>query len=139
MKITLFHLLLIATALSFIAHVGKDNVTSGASIKTRKDLISRVWRVQQVLVNHSIDQTNDFKNSRFEFIKNGTYTFSRKDGKVHGTWELVPDEQKLVLDKGTPDADSIEIVMLSETQLYLSFPEKSAKLGSDISLFKLAL
>ena len=139
MKITLFHLLLIATALAFIAHAGKDTVAGGPSVKTRIDLISRGWRVEQVLVNHSLDQTGDFKNSRFEFSKNGKYSFSRKDGKVQGTWELLPDEQKLILDKGTPDADSVEVVLLSETQLYLSFPEKSSKLGSDNSLFKLAL
>jgi hypothetical protein len=139
MKITLFHLLLLATALSFIAHIGKENVTTGTSVKTRKELISRVWRVQQVLVDNAIDQTSDFRNSRFEFCRDGKYTFSRKDGKVQGTWELRPDEQKLILDKGTPDAGAVEILMLSESQLYLSFPERTSKTASAASLFKLAL
>jgi hypothetical protein len=139
MKITLFHLLLLATALSFIAHAGKDSGTTGTSIKTRKELISRVWRVEQVLVNNTIDQTGDFRNSRFEFSKDGKDTFSRKDGKVQGTWELMPDEQKLILDKGTPDADAVEILMLSESQFYLSFSEQTSKMASAASVFKLAL
>jgi hypothetical protein len=138
MKITLFHLLLIATALSFIAHIGKDSVANAPSVKTRKELISRVWRVQQVLVNNTIDQSGDFKNSRFEFSKDGKYTFSRKGGKVQGTWELVPNEQKLILDKGTPDTDAVEILMLSENQLYLSFSDHSSKVNAE-SVFKLSL
>jgi hypothetical protein len=139
MKITLFHLLLIATVLSFIVHAGNDKVAGGSSVKTRKDLISRIWRVEQVLGNQNMDKTGDFKNSRFEFSKDGKYTWSLKSGKVQGTWELVPDEQKLILDKGTPDADAVEIVMLSENKLYLSFQDESSKIGSDTSLFKLTL
>lgn len=138
MKITLFHLLLVITFLAFVTSKGSEELNTGVSVKTRNELISRMWRVEQVLIDNVTDRTSDFRNSRFNFSKDGKYTFSRKSGKIKGSWELVKDEQKLILDKNTPDEQAVDILLISETQLYLSFTNTSKKVGESNSLYKLS-
>lgn len=138
MKITLFHLLLFAALLTFITNMEVKGTKMNIPVKTRKDLMSKVWRVEQVLVNNAVDQTADFKNSRYDFKSEGTYIFNRKSGQVKGTWELVKDEQKLILDKNTPHEKAVDILLISDTQLHLAFLEKNQKGDETYSVYKLS-
>jgi hypothetical protein len=115
----------------------KDDGNQPTPNTSKKDLISKTWKVDEVLINDVRDQTTDYSSVRFQFKSDGTYKITAVNGTVEGTWELSSNEQKLLMDKGTDDASEITILLLNETRLNLENVETSPKTGTKTTVIKL--
>ncbi|MCJ8166668.1 hypothetical protein MKJ04_17615 [Pontibacter sp. E15-1] len=65
----------------------------------------------------------------FTFNKNGSYLFSFDGDTDNGTWEFASDEQKLVMDKGTDDEHTVDILKLTATSLNIEWQEEDLDTG----------
>ncbi len=104
---------------------------------SKKALISKTWKVDQVIINDVRDQTTDYSSVRFQFKSDGTYKVNAVTGNVEGIWELSSNEQKLLTDKGTADEDEVTILLLNESQFHLENVETSPKTGTKKTVYKL--
>jgi hypothetical protein len=94
-----------------------SNCTEEDSANTTSDaLITKVWKVDQVIINDQIDHTTDYVSSQWEFREDKTYTFTLAHGLGEaGTWQIVNNDTVLRLTKSVSgdDEDGV-IVKLTE-------------------------
>jgi len=57
------------------------------------------------------------------FNEGGTYLLEDTDGSETGTWELISNNSKILLDKGTEDEFEMDIVELTDVRLETSISE----------------
>ena len=97
----------------------KESTTEPAT--SRRDLLtSTPWLVQKVLAlgpapGQSTDVTNSFPVFTVTFSKDGRYTSILQSG----TWELIENDTKIVLDKNLPSETTGEIVELEKSRFRL--------------------
>ena len=101
-----------------------------------RNLLNQQWRVKEVLASDSHPPTN-YHTYRFEFKANGVYILSTQTGTSQGTWELVANEQRLILDKGRMNEDVATILACSPTRLDLEFTEIGTKQEVETIIFRL--
>ncbi len=107
---------------------------------TEQELISKEWKVDRVLINNVPDQITDYKSYRRRFDSDGSYTFKDAPGVVKkGTWKLVSNNQRLLLDMGTSEEQSILIInSISGDKLDLEFTLQSKyKTGEQKAVYEL--
>jgi hypothetical protein len=139
MKITLFHVLFVAVSFTLIANgMNKNSKPIIMDLRDSKlEVISRVWKVEQVLLNDSIDRTTDFKDYSFEFKDNGKYIFSGLKNQIEGTWEFAGGETKLILNKNTSQEEMVDILLLNQIQLHMGYSQSTHITGFQKASFKL--
>ncbi len=129
-------LCMLGLLLFFTACKNDDGPKPGPTGK--KDQISKVWKVETVLVNNSPDQTTNYSSYRFEFKKDGTYTFTLGTDSGSGSWEFTSNEQKIVFDKGTAQEALVNVLSLSDSQLEIEFTfTGNGKTGERKVIYKL--
>jgi outer membrane biogenesis lipoprotein LolB len=113
------------------------------SVSERQTNIKNIWKVVKVTESSSSSPVyqnplpsgqsirEDYSSYRFQFKEGGTYSQTLQDGTVKsGVWELSNDDQSVILDKGTPQSVTYEILGLTQTALTLRFTESSNKTGN---------
>jgi hypothetical protein len=80
----------------------------------KKDLLSKVWKVKEVLINGTPDLATNYSAHRFEFKTDNSYRFVYPTDSDQGTWELDSNEQNVIFDKGANDQQIGRIVVLNE-------------------------
>jgi hypothetical protein len=103
---------------------------------SKRDLISRPWKVEQILVDNLPSDT-DYSNYEFNFQKDGSYTLTTAAGIGQGTWELSSNGQQIILDKGKLNEDVGTILLLHSEKMHLEFTQMDPKTGNKQLLFKL--
>ncbi|WP_439882220.1 hypothetical protein ACSX1A_03455 [Pontibacter sp. MBLB2868] len=104
-----------------IALVGCDKDEDKEPTKT--DLLTSVtWKGNRVFVDGQ-DATSfvDVDNTSIKFDKNGEYTFVFDGDQIQGNWEFSSDEQKIILDKGSQDETTVDLLLLTASNLNLKF------------------
>lgn len=106
---------------------------------SKKDLISKEWKVDKVLINDVRDQTTDYNSYRRKFNADGSYKFTDAPGIVKkGTWELSSSEQKIVLDKDTDEEQTVSILgPVKPDKMELEFTSNHYKTGHQEIVYKL--
>jgi hypothetical protein len=132
-------MLLLAAVLVMATSCKKDNPTPGPDKPetSRKDEMSKTWKVSAILVNNAPAEGVDLSSYRFEFKKSGDYNITAGSLTGTGDWELSSNEEKLILDKGTSSQKTAEILSLTDSKLELEFTEANGKTGEQKVLFKL--
>src|SRR5690348_1701863 len=103
----------------------KDDGNNPTPSPSKKDLISKNWKVDQVLINNVEDKTTDHSSAPFQSQSDGTYKVTTVARNTERTWELSSNEQQMLTDKGTDEEDEITILLLNETQFHLEDVEPS--------------
>ncbi len=139
MKISLFHVLFVAVSFTLIANGMNENskpiiLDFGWS---KMETISRTWKVEQVLLNDTIERTSDFIDYSFEFRNNGEYIFKGTKNPVEGTWQFANNETQLIFNKNTPQEEIVDIIVLNQSQLQIEYKESPATTGLQKATFKL--
>jgi hypothetical protein len=98
---------------------------------TKTDILTgREWKFQdlfafgQNLTSLGVAQyLGGVTNSNFKFNKDGSYVATDRttNATTPGKWEFSADEKQLILDKGTADETTFEIVTLTDKNLDLRF------------------
>jgi hypothetical protein len=89
---------------------------------SRQEMISKTWKVGQVIVNGSVDGSSDYSSYRYEFQPSGTYIFSGSNRPTRqGKWEFTSTQQKIILDKSTPAEEIVLVISLTEASAELEF------------------
>ena len=132
-------MLLLAAVLVMAASCKKEDPAPGPDTPetTRKDEISKTWKVTAILINNAPADGVDFSSYSFEFKKSGSYDITAGSLTGTGKWELNSNEEKLILDKGTSSQKTADILSLTSSKLELEFTEASGKTGEQKVLFKL--
>jgi hypothetical protein len=118
LKTTIFTLFL-AAFVAFAACKKDEPTTPPVTPPTKKEMISRTWKVETMTVNQMPFPDSFFVDNRLTFKTDGTYsTFDGTDTET-GTWEFSTDETKVIMDKGTSDEETMDIVELSSTKLHV--------------------
>ncbi len=72
-----------------------------------------------------------YSDAEYVFHSDGTYTLTTLvAGVINGTWEL-PDDNTLLMDKGTQDEMEFEILLLTSTKCNLDLYTEGNFLGTD--------
>lgn len=108
-------LLLAVATVGFTACKKDEEVTPAKS-----DLIAKSWKAVDVKLNGVSFPISLFGNPIFTVAKNGTYTEISFGDTTTGTWAFYSNETKFILDSGTPDADTLNIVNLTASEFKLS-------------------
>ena len=109
--------------------------TPGAS---KKEQISKNWKVESMLVNNSPAQGVDYSGYTFTFKTDNTYNFNAGTYSGSGALEFNSTGQQVLLSKGTANERVGVIVTLTNTKLDLEFTTAaSGKTGEQKVLFKL--
>ena len=82
---------------------------------TKRDLLSKVWKVKEVLINGTPDLATNYSAHRFEFKTDNSYRFVYPTDTDQGTWELDGNEQTIIFDKGAADQQNGRIMVLNES------------------------
>lgn len=143
-RITSNLMLLLAAVLVMAASCKKENPTPtdptdpdkpGA---TKKEQLSKTWKVDAMLVNNSPAQGVDPSGYSFTFKTDNTYSFTAGTYSGSGPWELNSTGQQVLLGKGTPGERVGVIVNLTDNRLDLEFTDAATgKTGERKTLFKL--
>jgi hypothetical protein len=90
---------------------------------TKTDILTaKIWKMNRVLGN-GVDVTDmvaempelsQFKDMRFKFNADGSYTLTSAGGTQAGTWAFTENETKIVLDPNTDNTQTLEIVELKD-------------------------
>ena len=104
---------------------------------TRTELITKAWRVNQVVINGKADQSASYSSYQITFNADGTYTYMANGTTERGTWEFSSTEQQVILNKGAANEKVLTIVNLSSNNLEYSYVTSNYKTGSMEVLFKL--
>lgn len=105
---------------------------------TKKEQISKIWKVESMLVNNSPAQGVDFSGYTFTFKTDNTYNFNAGTYSGSGPWEFNSTGQQVLLSKGTDKERVGVIISLTDTRLDLEFTTAaSGKTGEQKVLFKL--
>jgi hypothetical protein len=107
---------------------------------TKEELLSKEWKVSQVLINNIPDQSTDYSNYRRRFDNGSDYTFTNAPGTVlNGKWEFDSNKQNLILDKNTGKQQTVRVVVLDATHLELEFVVDTYKMDQQLVVYKLVL
>jgi hypothetical protein len=143
MKRITSNLLLLLAAVLVMAASCEKNPTPGPTPPpdkeaTKKEQISKTWKVTSMLVNNSPAQGVDFSGYTFTFKTDNTYNFNAGTYSGSGPWEFNSTEQQVLLNKGT-DKERVGVILtLTDTRLDLEFTTAaSGKTGEQKVLFKL--
>lgn len=105
--------------------------------KTAAELLAKSWRVQQVLIDKSVD-AGSYTNYQLTFKADGTYTLvDRYKSPSVGTWVLSQNQQQLTFDKGMPNAITADVLTLSVSALTLYYSVESNKTGQHTNEYRL--
>src|SRR5690349_16851774 len=75
---------------------------------SKEQLLSKEWKVSQVLINNIPDQSVNYSAYRRRFDAGGNYTFTDGAGTtLTGTWEFDSNQQNLILDKNTSKQQTV--------------------------------
>jgi hypothetical protein len=108
----------LAAFVAFASCKKEETTTPPVHNPTKKEMISRTWKVETMTVNQMPMPDSFFVNSRMTFKADGTYTTSDGSGDDdNGTWEFNSEENKIIMDKGTSDEETMDIVELSSSKL----------------------
>jgi hypothetical protein len=106
----------------------------------KEALLSKEWKVSQVLINNIPDQSVDYSTYRRRFDASGNYTFTDGPGTtLTGTWEFDSNEQNLILDKNTSKQQTVRVVVLDANNLELEFVMKNYKMDQYLVVYKMVL
>jgi hypothetical protein len=107
---------------------------------SKQELLSKEWKVSQVLIDNIPDQSMDYSGYRRRFDANGNYTFTNAAGNtLTGTWEFDSNQQNLILDKNTSKQQTVRVVVLDANNLELEFVVKNYKMDQQLVVYKLVL
>ncbi len=109
-------LLLLAVAAVGFTACKKDEETT----PSKTDLIAKAWKAVDVKIGGLTIPITLLGNPVLTVAKTGTYTEISFGDTATGTWAFYSNETKLILDGGTPDADTLNIVNLTASELKLS-------------------
>ncbi len=105
--------------------------------KDAKSRLSRAWRVDRVLANDRLYTGTEFANWQFDFRQDGTYTLSTGTQSGQGKWELDSNDQKLMLDKGTPGEITFTVLQVNDALLELENIQTNNQAGQVRLVFQL--
>ena len=126
MKTTIFTFFL-AAFVAFASCKKDDPTTPPVNTPTKKEMLVRTWKIQSMTVNQMPLPDSMYASNRLTFKTDGTYISS--DGSSSddtGTWEFNSDETKLIMDKGTSDESTGDIIELSTTKLHMKETDDSS-------------
>ncbi len=100
--------------------------TDDPKVDKRALLVGAKWTFSEVVAEDELTQgliTSLYQGSTFTFNTNGSYNGEFGDWidnlAYEGTWELTSDEKKIILDKGTDEEKTWDIITLdSDTFSY---------------------
>ena len=145
-RITSNLMLILAAVLVMAASCKKENPTPdnggtpdpGKPGATKKEQISKTWKVDAMLVNNSPAPGVDYSGYSFTFKTDNTYNFNAGTYSGSGPWELNSTGQQVLLSKGTASERVGVIVSLTDNRLDLEFTDAATgKTGETKTLFKL--
>ena len=107
---------------------------------SKEEMLSKEWKVSQVLIDNIPDQSVDYSSYRRRFDASGNYTFTNNPATIlTGTWEFDSNKQNLILDKNTGKPQTVRVVVLDATHLELEFVVENYKFGQQVVLYKMVL
>lgn len=109
-------LLLLAVATVGFTACKKDEETT----PSKSDLIAKSWKAVDVKINGVSFPIALLGNPVLTVAKAGTYTEISFGDTTTGTWAFYSNETKIILDGGTLDADTLNIVSLTASEFKLS-------------------
>lgn len=93
-------------------------------------LTSQVWQGNRAFVDdQDVTSFIDMDNTTMLFKTDGTYNIVISGTPNTGTWEFTSNEQKLLLDKGTNEEFTIDILKLTATNLDVEWTEDDPDTG----------
>lgn len=134
------HLLFILVLmLSIITGCKKDDGPDAAPTKTQL-LTAKAWKLDKIMAL-GFDVTSllgeealgELSNSNIQFKADKTYTSINRttNASNNGKWEFTADETKVILDKGTANEMTLDVVQLADKNLDLQ--QKINKSDIDVS------
>ncbi len=96
---------------------------------SKKDQITRAWKVDGTRVNGQLYAGTEFTGWQFDFRKDNKYTLTTGTQSGQGTWELTSNDSQLLLDKGTQGETIFTILQLEASRLELEITQTTAKNG----------
>jgi hypothetical protein len=90
---------------------------------TKKEMLTKTWKIQSLTANGQQMPDSFFVNSRLTFKADGTYTETDGSDTDTGTWEFTDNDTKILMDKGTSDEQSADILELSSSKLRMKETE----------------
>ncbi|QHT68349.1 hypothetical protein GXP67_17725 [Rhodocytophaga rosea] len=107
---------------------------------SKEELLSKEWKVSQVLITNIPDQSMDYSGYRRRFDAGGNYTFTNVPGTIlTGTWEFDSNKQNLILDKNTSKPQTVRVVVLDANNLELEFIVVNYKMDQHLVVYKMVL
>jgi hypothetical protein len=104
---------------------------------SKEQLLSKEWKVSQVLINNIPDQSVNYTSYRRRF-DNGNYTFTNEPGTIlTGTWEFDSNKQNLILDKNTSKQQTARVLVLDANNLELEFVVENYKMDQQVVVYKM--
>lgn len=76
-----------------------------------------MWKIQEYYEDGQLNSDPIYTAIRFSFKTDGTYNVVFMGQDNPGIWEFNSDETKIILDKGTPDEVTLEILKLDASHL----------------------
>lgn len=108
---------------------------------SKEVLLSKEWKITEILINNVPDQSTDYNGYRRKFDSAGSYLFTDSPGaSSQGTWEFDSNKQNLILDKGTNKQQNVRILILDANNLEMEFTvPANYKNSQQIVVYKLVL
>jgi hypothetical protein len=115
-----------------------NNPGPGTPGATKKEQISKNWKVESMLINNSPAQGVDYSGYTFTFKTDNTYDINAGTYSGSGAWELNSTGQQILLSKGTSSERVAVILSLTDTKLDLEYTNAATgKTGEQKVVFKL--
>jgi hypothetical protein len=86
----------------------------------KNETLSRSWKIKEVSIDGTVDNTTNYSAYVFKFNLNGTYEFT-KASVTTGNWELNDNGSILLLDKGTSNEEAVSVITITGKTLVLEF------------------
>jgi hypothetical protein len=98
----------------------------GIAPNAEKALTRQAWKGDQVMINGQTDTSGffDIKDMQITFEDGGTYKTKDGSNESTGKWELNDDETKLIMDKGTADEETWDLIDCNKKKLTMKTTEQ---------------
>lgn len=130
-KFKIFTLLFALLTLSVLTGCSKDDENEPSRTAL---LTASTWQGSKIMVDGT-DYTSffDMTETSMVFKTDGTYQMTLEGDVETGTWEFTANEQKLLVDKGSDDETTLDILTLSGSELKLKWIQENSQ-GDDSTI-----
>jgi hypothetical protein len=127
-NLRLLSFLFVALVMGALTSCSKDD--DDATPSAQALLTAKQWQGNKYLIDgDDMSSFIDIDEMFWKFDSDGSYVVEVDGDSESGKWEFASNNQQLVLDKGTADEFTLDILKLTNTSLNLEFEEEDLDTG----------